>query len=108
MAEIEIKTSSQPDAPEYKPSPPELNLRFDKKHDVQPEGVDGIGLNEEVTVVVRGKVTRLESYSGGEYASQSIGLEIKSCRFDDGGRSSKKAIGLGEAVERGRKYVEED
>jgi hypothetical protein len=99
MAEIEIKTSGN--APEMDTPKPSVNLNFPENGEIQPEGMDGLSLKDEVTVVIKGTVTSVSAYSG-ELGSRSIGVDIKECRIDCG---KDKAMGLGDAIEKTRRRV---
>lgn len=102
---ITIGSGDSPSPVSPKPSPARANLDFPEKGEVQPEGFNGIGMEGTVTVVLTGKVTRLEDYSTGEYGCKCLGLDIASCRIEGAGDEDEGYAGLGYAVERTRQRV---
>jgi hypothetical protein len=100
MSEKKSKSTDQPVG--IKPNPaPSLNLSFPEKSKINPEGMDGLSLQDEVTVIVTGKVSSISAYSG-EWGSRSLGLDIESCRIESG---KDQAMGLGDAVEKTRRRL---
>lgn len=96
----EKKTKPADSVPEINQAP-NLNLSFPEKSKVQPDGMDGLSLQEEVTVIITGKVSSISAYSG-EWGSRSLGVDIDSCRIESG---KDEAMGLGDAVEKTRRRV---
>jgi hypothetical protein len=101
---ITIGAGDSPAPKSSKPSPARANLDFPEKGEVQPDGFYGIDIKGTVTVVLTGKVTRLED-STGEYGCKCLGLDIDSCRIEGGEDYDEEGAGLGYAVERTRQRV---
>lgn len=87
--------------------PPEMSLHFPQKAEVQPEGFDGLGLDDRVTVTISGKLTRISSEMGVDWGGKGFSVAIESCVIEGTGRSYKEKRSLGEAVDKTRRYIED-
>jgi hypothetical protein len=54
-----------------------VNFNFPKDNKVQPVGLEGCGMDDYVTVILKGKLTSWNKSTWDE--SKSFGLELKSC-----------------------------
>ena len=80
---------------------PRIDLNFPKDGQVQPEGFSGLGVDEDVTVIVRGKVTRLEDSADEWTPGKHVTVRIASCEF----QTTEKGVGIDEAVKAGMRRV---
>ncbi len=79
--------------------PPEsrVNFRFSKDSKVQPVGLDGCGINDSVTIILKGNLT---SFDKSEWdGSKSFGIEMKSCEV----MPDAKEMSLDEAIKKANK-----
>lgn len=62
---------------------PSARLRFDEKAKAQPQGFAGLGINEEATIVLKGKITEISQEAANEWsnARKMLNLEITSCEI---------------------------
>jgi hypothetical protein len=59
--------------------PTTASLSFAEKSKVQPVGFEGLGIDQDVTVTLKGKVTRLASHEWDK--SKSVTVELTECAF---------------------------
>ena len=61
--------------------PPSISMRFPKGGKVQPGGFKELGVDEEVTVILKGKVKRLEHDSEEWNPGKHVTIQPTSCEF---------------------------
>lgn len=81
--------------------PPTLNLYFPEKGKVQPKGFTGVTVDETVTVVVKGKLTRVEHSADQWDPGKRIGVKISSCEI----QGPVKKMSLDSALSKAKKTV---
>lgn len=74
--------------------PPTLNLNFPKDGKVQPAGFAGLGVAADVTIVIKGKITRIEENIEEWNPGKHLTLNIGSCDI----YGPEKKISLDDAV----------
>jgi len=61
--------------------PPSLNLFFPDGGKVEPKGFSDVNMNDDVTFVIKAKVTRLEDNPDAWEKGKRIGARISSCEI---------------------------
>lgn len=85
-----------------KKDPPTLNLHFPEKGSVQPKGFTDVSVEDKVTVVVKGTLTRIEHNADNWDPGKRIGVKISSCEIQGPG---EKKMSLDKALKEAKKTV---
>jgi hypothetical protein len=71
------------------------------KGSVQPKGFKGLGTDEEVVVVIKGRVSEIADRASEWDPGKTLNIEIKSCDIS----AKKKGVTIDDAIKAARKKV---
>jgi len=81
--------------------PPSLNLFFPDGGKVQPKGFSEVNMDDDVTIVIKGKVTSLANNPDAWDKGKRIGARISSCEI----LGPDKKTSFDKAIKKARKTV---
>ena len=84
--------------PKEKPS---IDLRFPKGSKVQPKGFDGLGVDQKVTVIIKGTVKRVEDSASEWDPGKSCRVHIDACQI----LGKEKKVSITDAIEASKRKV---
>lgn len=74
--------------------PPVMSLNFPKDGKVQPSGFSGLGVDEDITIVIKGKVVRIEENADQWDPGKNLRVKISKCDI----HGPEKKVTLDDAI----------